>query len=68
MVRPEIEIGGNMRKIEAFRAQYRRMVYLREAMVDLGPVKEVLFKYIGYIILLGIALILGNLFFKKFEK
>lgn len=37
-------------------------------MVDLEPVKEVMHQYIGYIILLGVALILGNLFFKKLEK
>ena len=37
-------------------------------MVDLEPARAVMFRYIGYIILLGIALILGNLFFKKLEK
>jgi len=37
-------------------------------MVDLEPVKLILFRYIGYIILLGVALTFGNLFFKKLEK
>lgn len=37
-------------------------------MVDLEPVKVVLFIYIGYIILPGIALILRDLVFKKLEK
>jgi len=40
----------------------------RETMVDLEPVKMIMFRYIDYIILLGIALILGTLFFKKHEK
>lgn len=37
-------------------------------MVNLEPVKMIMFRYIDYIILLGIALILGTLFFKKHEK
>lgn len=37
-------------------------------MVDLEPFKLVFFRYIGYIILLGVALIFGGLFFKKLEK
>jgi len=37
-------------------------------MVDLEPVKVVLYRYIGYIILLGVTLILSNLLFKKLEK
>jgi hypothetical protein len=37
-------------------------------MVDLEPVKIILFRYIGYLFLLCIELIFGSLLFKKLEK
>ena len=45
-----------------------RLTKRGDAMVDLGPFKEAMQSKFIYIILLGIALIIGNLFFRKLGK
>lgn len=37
-------------------------------MVDIGPFKESMGRYMGYLVLLGGVLIAGNLLFKKLER
>jgi hypothetical protein len=37
-------------------------------MVDIGPAKEVIYKYTGYAVLLGVIIIAGKIFFKRLEK